>query len=225
MTENQQETIFQSINASDERNPSLCSSLRTPRCLRPRPPACPLSGDAAILTLNRTQGAPLLPFPLLSLSDSPEQGCSRARKTTRLALLNPPWCLAHVIESFCVNCEKQGKTRLLLTNIPMFREVIISSFYCDECGYKNNEVQFAGQIKDKGIKISLVCQNLDVSSGRLSLFLPLFHSLAISPQPAGPAHSLRFHRSSVSQTENNQMKTLGFQKRLHLLSVRTDLDS
>lgn len=43
----------------------------------------------------------------------------------------------------------------------MFREVIISSFYCDECGYKNNEVQFAGQIKDKGIKISLVCQNLD----------------------------------------------------------------
>jgi zinc finger protein len=37
--------------------------------------------------------------------------------------------------SLCMNCEEQGETRLLLTSIPHFREVIISSFRCDNCGH------------------------------------------------------------------------------------------
>lgn len=42
-----------------------------------------------------------------------------------------------VIESLCSNCEENGETRLLLTKIPFFREIIVSSFHCDKCGFRN----------------------------------------------------------------------------------------
>ncbi|KAL2759629.1 hypothetical protein ACRALDRAFT_2095849 [Sodiomyces alcalophilus JCM 7366] len=59
------------------------------------------------------------------------------------------------IESLCMNCEKNGVTRLLLTSIPYFREVIIMSFACEHCGYRNNQVQPAGTIQPKGTHYEL----------------------------------------------------------------------
>lgn len=41
----------------------------------------------------------------------------------------------------------KGVTRLLLTSIPFFREVIVMSFRCEHCGFQNNEIQSAGQIR------------------------------------------------------------------------------
>ncbi|KAI9464535.1 zf-ZPR1-domain-containing protein [Lactarius psammicola] len=54
------------------------------------------------------------------------------------------------IESLCVNCEEQGTTRLLLTSIPYFHEVIVMSFRCEHCGLSNNEIQSAGVIRPEG---------------------------------------------------------------------------
>ncbi|KAL9610123.1 MAG: hypothetical protein Q9167_005169 [Letrouitia subvulpina] len=59
------------------------------------------------------------------------------------------------IESLCMNCEENGETRLLLTKIPYFREIILMSFYCDSCGFSNTEVRSAGQIQEKGSKYTL----------------------------------------------------------------------
>lgn len=59
------------------------------------------------------------------------------------------------IESLCLNCEAQGITRLFLTKIPFFREVIVSSFTCEECGYKNAELQPGGRIQDRGVSYKL----------------------------------------------------------------------
>ena len=72
------------------------------------------------------------------------------------------------IESLCMNCEEnvsiiyyhsrrtltisKGTTRLLLTKIPFFREIVIMSFYCDHCGLRNNEIQPAGEIQELGSK-------------------------------------------------------------------------
>ena len=44
------------------------------------------------------------------------------------------------IESLCMECRKNGKTRFMYTRIPFFREIILSSFSCDNCGNRNNEV-------------------------------------------------------------------------------------
>merc|ERR1712098_520642 len=54
------------------------------------------------------------------------------------------------IESLCMNCQENGITRLLLTRIPFFREIIIMSFFCPHCNFKNSEIQAAGEIQQKG---------------------------------------------------------------------------
>lgn len=51
------------------------------------------------------------------------------------------------IDSLCMRCEEQGVTRMLLTSIPFFREIIVMSFRCEHCGWQNNEVQSAGSIR------------------------------------------------------------------------------
>jgi zinc finger protein len=51
------------------------------------------------------------------------------------------------IESLCLQCHEQGMTRLLLTSIPFFREIIVMSFRCEHCGWQNNEIQSAGTIR------------------------------------------------------------------------------
>ncbi|KAG0475667.1 hypothetical protein HPP92_015353 [Vanilla planifolia] len=56
----------------------------------------------------------------------------------------------HEIESLCMRCGNNGITRLLLTRIPYFREVVLMAFECSHCYEKNNEVQFAGQLQPRG---------------------------------------------------------------------------
>lgn len=65
------------------------------------------------------------------------------------------------IESLCMNCYQNGTTRLLLTRIPFFKEVIISSFSCCNCDWSNTEIQSAGRIQDQG-----VCYSLKVKTKR-----------------------------------------------------------
>ncbi|KAK0562587.1 nucleolar zinc-finger protein [Tilletia horrida] len=59
------------------------------------------------------------------------------------------------IESLCMRCGQNGTTRMLLTSIPYFKEVIILSFYCPHCHESNNEIQSAGEIQEKGIVYTL----------------------------------------------------------------------
>ncbi|PFH50494.1 hypothetical protein AMATHDRAFT_144931 [Amanita thiersii Skay4041] len=54
------------------------------------------------------------------------------------------------IESLCMRCHEQGYTRLLLTSIPFFREIIVMSFRCEHCDWRNNEIQSAGTIRPEG---------------------------------------------------------------------------
>ncbi|KAF7196739.1 Zinc finger protein [Pseudocercospora fuligena] len=65
------------------------------------------------------------------------------------------------IESLCMNCHADGTTKMLLTKIPFFREIVIMSFSCDECGFQNNEIQSAGQIQPKGAKYALRVESND----------------------------------------------------------------
>ncbi|GAB0496355.1 hypothetical protein MMPV_007667 [Pyropia vietnamensis] len=59
------------------------------------------------------------------------------------------------IESLCMNCHKQGTTRLLLTSIPFFKDVVLMSFSCPHCHYRSSEVQPGGEIAAKGITLTL----------------------------------------------------------------------
>ena len=59
------------------------------------------------------------------------------------------------IESFCTNCQQQGETRMMLTSIPFFKDIIVISFNCEVCGFKNSEIQNRGQLEEYGIKLIL----------------------------------------------------------------------
>lgn len=65
------------------------------------------------------------------------------------------------IESLCVNCMENGVTKLMLTSIPHFKEVIISSFECPHCGFRNREVQSGAKLGDRGIRVALTAQTMD----------------------------------------------------------------
>lgn len=65
------------------------------------------------------------------------------------------------IESLCMNCEKDGTTRVLLTKIPFFREIVIMSFSCPHCGLQNNEIQSAGEIQQRGTRFTFKADEKD----------------------------------------------------------------
>jgi len=54
------------------------------------------------------------------------------------------------IESLCFSCGENGTTKLLLTKIPFYKEIILMSFECEHCGCKNNEIQSGDKIQEKG---------------------------------------------------------------------------
>lgn len=59
------------------------------------------------------------------------------------------------IESLCMKCQENGVTRILLSKIPHFKEIIIMAFECPHCGFRNNELQSAGVFNERGHTITL----------------------------------------------------------------------
>ncbi|KAJ7969281.1 Zinc finger protein ZPR1 [Quillaja saponaria] len=57
--------------------------------------------------------------------------------------------------STCGGCASKCETRMFVTNIPYFQEVIVMASTCDACGYRNSEVKPGGRIPEKGKKITL----------------------------------------------------------------------
>ncbi|XP_061381702.1 zinc finger protein ZPR1 isoform X1 [Danaus plexippus] len=62
------------------------------------------------------------------------------------------------IESLCLNCHENGMTRLLLTRIPHYKNVVIMSFNCEHCGFENNEIQPGGAYAELGVRWKLNIQ-------------------------------------------------------------------
>ena len=56
------------------------------------------------------------------------------------------------LESMCMNCHDNGMTRILPITVPYFKQILLESFSCDHCGFKNNTVKSAGAIQEKGTK-------------------------------------------------------------------------
>lgn len=83
-----------------------------------------------------------------------------------------------VLESLCPNCNKTGETRMMLTQIPFFKDILVVSFTCPHCHYRNNEVQNAGTLAEFGCKITLTVTtkedlNRDIVKGEFATtFIP-----------------------------------------------------
>uniref|UniRef100_A0A914BVL4 Zinc finger ZPR1-type domain-containing protein n=1 Tax=Acrobeloides nanus TaxID=290746 RepID=A0A914BVL4_9BILA len=59
------------------------------------------------------------------------------------------------IESLCMNCYKNGITKILCTRIPFYKQVMLVSFECEHCGLRNNELQSGEPVQEFGTEIVL----------------------------------------------------------------------
>lgn len=75
--------------------------------------------------------------------------------------------MTEIENCYCVNCGKDGTTRMLLTDIPFFRQVVVMSFECSYCNFRNNELQPANKIAEKGIRYELTVSNVKDLSRQL----------------------------------------------------------
>lgn len=67
-----------------------------------------------------------------------------------------PWRCEKLRQSNSVPAliQCQGITRIKILRIPFFREVLLESFFCESCGYKNTTIKPAGEIREKGSKFT-----------------------------------------------------------------------
>ncbi|XP_076927077.1 uncharacterized protein LOC143590505 [Bidens hawaiensis] len=61
--------------------------------------------------------------------------------------------------STCGACSVSCETRMFLTKIPYFQEVIVMASTCDACGYRNSELKPGGAIPAKGKKVYVSVKN------------------------------------------------------------------
>ena len=61
----------------------------------------------------------------------------------------------------CYCCNAPGVLRDCVCSIPYFKEIIISCFKCDVCGYKTTEVKGGGGISEKGTRFTLNVETED----------------------------------------------------------------
>jgi zinc finger protein len=80
------------------------------------------------------------------------------------------------LSSLCMNCHEEGETRLLLTSIPYFRDVIIMSFSCPHCHFTSSEVQPASEIQSHARRFILHVDPSDESSTHRDLNRQLIKS-------------------------------------------------
>lgn len=61
----------------------------------------------------------------------------------------------------CPDCGAECFTKMKVTDIPYFKEVIIMATDCEKCGSRTNEVKSSGGIEEKGKRIKLNVKTKD----------------------------------------------------------------
>ena len=59
------------------------------------------------------------------------------------------------IAVYCPGCNQVAKMLTQMVNIPHFKQVILTTTVCDDCGYKTNDVKTGGAVPEKGKRIWL----------------------------------------------------------------------
>ncbi len=74
----------------------------------------------------------------------------------------------HEIPSLCMRCHDTGMTKLLMTKIPYFKELLVSSFECPHCHYKECDVRGAAGIALTAVKYELAVDVLTMDEAEVS---------------------------------------------------------
>lgn len=115
--------------------------------------------------------------------------------------------ISEIHNCFCPNChESKAKTLMLPTRVPGFREIVIMAIDCPDCGFRNSEVNFGGEIQTQGSRISLTVtcpEDLNrqvLKSDSSTLILP---SLELEIPPGTQRGTLTTIEGMISRAEEN----------------------
>ena len=73
-----------------------------------------------------------------------------------------------VVESVCLACHNpKGETKLMRINTPFFGELLVSSFVCNKCGFKDTKTEPIGEIMEKGVRMTLTVDCMKSLSRRV----------------------------------------------------------
>lgn len=61
----------------------------------------------------------------------------------------------------CPGCTRHCVTHMKMVDIPHFKQVVIMSTVCEQCGYRSNEVKTGGEVPEQGKKIILRVENAE----------------------------------------------------------------
>jgi len=72
------------------------------------------------------------------------------------------------VESVCFACNyEKGMTKLMRINTPFFGELLVSSFSCDKCGYKDTKTEPIGDVMEKGVRMTVSVDSIKSLSRRV----------------------------------------------------------
>jgi zinc finger protein len=115
--------------------------------------------------------------------------------------------ISEIHNCFCPNChEGNAKTLMLPTRVPGFREIVIMAIDCPDCGFRNSEVNFGGEIQTQGSRITLTVtcpEDLNrqvLKSDSSTLILP---SLQLEIPPGTQRGTLTTIEGMISRAEEN----------------------
>ncbi|XP_011406423.1 PREDICTED: zinc finger protein ZPR1-like isoform X2 [Amphimedon queenslandica] len=115
------------------------------------------------------------------------------------------------LESLCLSCHENGVTRLLLTKIPMFRDIIVISFHCPHCGNSNNEIQENSPTQTDGVEYTVAINEptdlnrLVVKANHALLKIPSLEFEIPPGTQKGSINTLEgFIQMSISELEQDQ---------------------
>ena len=116
----------------------------------------------------------------------------------------------------CPDCNAPATTKMKITQIPYFKEVVIMATTCDSCGHKTNEVKSGGGIESKGTKMTLTVTNsFDLNrdilkSETASLEIPELEFEMGSHAIGGRFTTLEgLLENALEKIENNSMAAMG----------------
>ncbi|GMI44760.1 hypothetical protein TrCOL_g12019 [Triparma columacea] len=95
--------------------------------------------------------------------------------------------MSTIRDCICPLCgEGKATTLCLPTKVPYFREIIVMTLNCPDCGLKNTEVSFGGELQRQGVKVELEVERKDldrqvIKSDSCTIKLPSLE-LEIPPQ-------------------------------------------
>jgi zinc finger protein len=147
------------LNSSEKQTSNLNSNLNTKQNLKLIAKTNSLIDESEKIMLNPQYSQNKRQFEVYKSSSQISSHLVDFTKSIETSSTLRDEALKFPTNCFC--CYKPGEAYMCICTIPYFKEIIISCFKCQECGYKTTDVKGGGGISDKATKLTLTVKSAE----------------------------------------------------------------